>query len=115
MPSEALSPAIAAPSPSAPAAEPLPERLSAFAGFERIASGPAQAVLAQLRSSSLPPDVLVRVFDDATGTRLDLDLRPQAAATASAAGAEGEGAAMAGDRASDGMASSRKCCVFYPD
>ncbi|MFC5606054.1 DUF2239 family protein [Variovorax soli] len=84
MPSEALSPAIAAPSPSAPAAEPLPERLSAFAGFERIASGPAQAVLAQLRSSSLPPDVLVRVFDDATGTRLDLDLRPQAAATAAA-------------------------------
>lgn len=85
MPSEALSPATAAPSSPAPAAESLPERLSAFAGFERIASGPAEAVLTQLRSSTRPPDILVRVFDDATGTRLDLDLRPQAAAADAAA------------------------------
>ena len=79
MPSEISSPVVAAPSPALAADSPLPERLSAFAGFDRIASGPAAAVLAQVRGSSLPPDVLVRVFDDATGTRLDLDLRPQAA------------------------------------
>lgn len=78
MPSENPSAVLAPPSPAP--AEPLPERLSAFAGFERIASGPADAVIAQLRASSRPPDILVRVFDDATGTRLDLDLRPEAAA-----------------------------------
>ncbi|HYP70359.1 MAG TPA: DUF2239 family protein [Variovorax sp.] len=83
MPSENSSPVLAAPSPDS--AEPLPERLSAFSGFDRIASGPAQAVITQLRSSTLSPDVLVRVFDDATGTRLDLDLRPQAGADAAVA------------------------------
>ena len=76
MPSENSSPALA--SPSSTPAEPPPERLSAFAGFERIAGGPAESVLSQLRSRSFPPDILVRVFDDATGTRLDLDLRPEA-------------------------------------
>ncbi|HSV58598.1 MAG TPA: DUF2239 family protein [Variovorax sp.] len=61
-----------------------PEQLSAFAGFQRIASGPAADVTAQLRAATLPPDTLLRVFDDATGSRLDLELRPQAEAAAAA-------------------------------
>ncbi|WP_093383508.1 DUF2239 family protein [Variovorax sp. OV329] len=57
----------------------LPDRLSAFAGFRRVAGGPSAEVIQQLRSSGHPSGgELVRVFDDATGTRLDLDLRPQA-------------------------------------
>lgn len=60
----------------------LPAQLSAFAGFQRIASGPAADVTAQLRASAFGPDTLLRVFDDATGSRLDLDLRPQAQAPA---------------------------------
>ena len=63
--------------PSDPSDAP-PQQLSAFAGFERIAGGLAADVTAQLRATALPPDALVRVFDDATGSRLDLDLRPQA-------------------------------------
>lgn len=85
MPSEISSPALATTSASSALADPLPERLSAFAGFDRIASGPGEAVIAQLRGGSLPPDILVRVFDDATGTRLDIDLRPQAAGANAAA------------------------------
>ena len=73
MPSEA---SPDAPTPSS-STDSLPERLSAFAGFQRVANGPSAEVISRLRGSSLPPDELVRVFDDATGTRLDLDLRPQ--------------------------------------
>ncbi len=72
--------------PDAPATpDSSPQQVSAFAGFQRIASGLAAEVIAQLRATAPPPDVLVRVFDDATGTRLDLDLRPQAAAEPSPA------------------------------
>lgn len=54
------------------------QHLSAFADFRRVASGAAAEVIAQLRAKSWPPDTHLRVFDDATGTRLDLDLRPEA-------------------------------------
>lgn len=54
-----------------------PALLTAFAGFRRIASGPRGDVLKRLRA--LPPEQdLIRVFDDATGSRLDFDLRPEA-------------------------------------
>ncbi len=35
-------------------------------------------VLKQLRALPQDPNTLIRVFDDATGTRLDFDLRPEA-------------------------------------
>ena len=54
-----------------------PTLLTAFAGFQRITAGPRAEVLKMLRA--LPPTRdLVRVFDDATGSRLDFDLRPEA-------------------------------------
>jgi len=68
MPSEA--PAVPSEDPSA--------HLSAFADFRRVARGNPSEVLAHLRGAAWPPDTLLRVFDDATGSRLDLDLRPQA-------------------------------------
>jgi len=68
MPSEA--PAVPPEDPSA--------HLSAFADFRRVASGLSADVIAKLRAQTWPPDTLVRVFDDATGSRLDLDLRPDA-------------------------------------
>lgn len=77
MPSEVSSDAAPVPTLSSNSGASLPERLSAFAGFERIANGPSADVVAQLRARTLPPDEMVRVFDDATGLRLDLDLRPQ--------------------------------------
>lgn len=60
-----------------PPASPL-GNLTAFAAFNRIASGPRAEVLARLRSMHFPQDILVRVFDDTTGSRIDLDLRPDA-------------------------------------
>lgn len=62
--------------------------LTAFADFHRIAHGPRAHVIAELRRTPPPDDVLVRVFDDATGQRVDLDLRPEApdAPDAAAAG-----------------------------
>jgi hypothetical protein len=47
--------------------------LTAFVGFERIATGPRAALVAQLRARTDAQPVVV--FDDATGERLDLDLR----------------------------------------
>ncbi|OUM03004.1 DUF2239 family protein [Variovorax sp. JS1663] len=62
--------------------------LTAFAGFTRIATGPRAEVLAQLRSraDAAPPFV----FDDSTGERLDLDLRPDGAAPAAEGAATDE-------------------------
>lgn len=63
--------------------------LTAFAAFERIASGPRAIVLKQLRA--LPQShSLIRVFDDLTGTRLDFDLRPEAAEEPETSTAEAE-------------------------
>ena len=47
--------------------------LTAFVGFERIATGPRAELVAQLRARTDAQPVLV--FDDSTGERLDLDLR----------------------------------------
>jgi hypothetical protein len=53
---------------------PVPETsLTAFAGFRRVASGTRDELLIRLRD--LPPEPPAFVFDDATGERLDLDLR----------------------------------------
>ncbi len=62
---------------SPPCVSPAPanDLLTAFAGFNRIASGRRGDVVAQLRAASLPPDAPLLVFDDATGAPLDLDLR----------------------------------------
>lgn len=56
------------------------ERLTVFAGFRRIATGPRAEVVARLRAAPPPQEPLLRVFEDATGARIDLDLRPEAAA-----------------------------------
>lgn len=55
-----------------------PRTLTAFAGFQRIASGPRRELLAQLRATPQQADILLRIFNDANGERLDLDLRPDA-------------------------------------
>ncbi len=55
-----------------------PTLLTAFGGFQRITSGARATVLKQLRAMTPAPDTLVRVFDDATGARLEFDLRPEA-------------------------------------
>ncbi|MES2412877.1 MAG: DUF2239 family protein [Pseudomonadota bacterium] len=52
--------------------------LTAFAAFKRIAFGSKADVLRQLRAMPPAPQTLLRIFDDATGTRLDFDLRPGA-------------------------------------
>ncbi|MEJ8809618.1 DUF2239 family protein [Variovorax ureilyticus] len=70
---------------------PPPEtHLTAFAGFQRIASGPRAKVIAQVRKQCAGSgQVQPFVFDDSTGERLDIDLR------------EGEGApAIANDEPS---------------
>ncbi|GAA4356770.1 DUF2239 family protein [Variovorax defluvii] len=60
--------------------------ITAFAGYTRIAAGPQAEVLALLRSraDAEPPFV----FDDRTGERLDLDLRPTGATPATEPGAD---------------------------
>ena len=58
-------------------ADPL---LTAFAGFKRIAAGSRSELLARLRNRSDAEPLFV--FDDATGERLDLDLRPDGATPA---------------------------------
>jgi len=68
-----------------PSSPPSADRLTVFAGFRRIAAGPRADVVAQLRSAPPPQEPLLRVFDDATGERLDLDLRPEAAEDAAPA------------------------------
>ena len=57
---------------------PAPRTLTAFAGFQCIAAGLRLEVLARLRATPQPADILLRVFNDANGERLDLDLRPDA-------------------------------------
>ena len=62
-------------SPSSP--EPS-QRLVAFAGFRQVAAGDRAQVVSALRKLSTTEETLVRVFNDATGERIDLDLRPEA-------------------------------------
>lgn len=60
--------------------------LTAFAGFERVAAGSRAEVIAQLRLRADAQPVFV--FDDATGERLDLDLREDASAAPGGPGAD---------------------------
>jgi len=70
-------------------------RLVAFAGFRQVAAGDRAQVVSALRKLATTEETLVRVFNDATGERIDLDLRPEAdvppssAATAEAPPASG--------------------------
>lgn len=53
-------------------------RLVAFSGFRQIAAGDRAQVIHALRQLANTEETLVRVFNDATGERIDLDLRPEA-------------------------------------
>ena len=64
------------------AADTTTRTLSAFAGMHRLDSGPEEELIARLRANPPGPETLLRIFDDATGERLELDLRPDGAATA---------------------------------
>ena len=50
-------------------------RLTAFAGLQRVVGGSLAEVTAHLRAAPVPDSVLLRVFDDATGALVPLDLR----------------------------------------
>jgi uncharacterized protein len=64
--------------------EPSP-RLVAFAGFRQVAAGDRAQVVSALRKLSGTEETLIRVFNEATGERIDLDLRPEAEAAPTAA------------------------------
>lgn len=72
--------------PSQPSPETSP-RLIAFSGFRQVAAGDQAQVLGALRKLSSTEELL-RVFNDATGERIDLDLRPGADLLSSPATAE---------------------------
>jgi hypothetical protein len=55
-----------------------PPHFIAFAGFKQVAAGDRAQVVTLLRKLSTTEESLVRVFNDATGERIDLDLRPEA-------------------------------------
>lgn len=63
--------------PSLPSSEISP-RLVAFSGFRQVAAGDHAQVVSALRKLSTTEETLLRVFNDATGERIDLDLRPEA-------------------------------------
>lgn len=62
-----------------------PPRFVAFSGFRQVAAGDRTQVVNVLRTLSNTEDTLIRVFNDATGERIDLDLRPEADAAPSPA------------------------------
>jgi hypothetical protein len=64
---------------------PTSQTLTAFAGFDRIAQGGRFEVVQILKGTTVTEDKLVRVFDDATGERLELDLNEAIPATPPAA------------------------------
>lgn len=70
--------------PSQPSSEISP-RLVAFSGFRQVAVGDRAQVVHALRKLSTTEETLLRVFNDATGERIDLDLRPEADHTPSPA------------------------------
>ena len=57
--------------------DPTGQTLTAFAGFDRIAQGDRHEVVQVLKNITIRDDKLVRVFDDATGERLDIDLKAE--------------------------------------
>lgn len=58
---------------------PTSHTLTAFAGFDRIAQGGRYEVVQVLKNTSINQDKLVRVFDNATGERLHIDLNTEVA------------------------------------
>ncbi len=68
-------------------------RLVAFSGFRQIAAGDRAQVIHVLRQLPATEETLIRVFNDATGERIDLDLRPEAEPALSPAPAEEASAA----------------------
>jgi hypothetical protein len=72
--------------PSLSSPEPSP-RFVAFSGFRQVAAGDRAQVVSVLRKLSTTEEALVRVFNDATGERIDLDLRPEAEVAPSSAAA----------------------------
>lgn len=65
----------------------ISHRLIAFAGFRQVAAGDRAQVVTALRKLPANDDALVRVFNDATGERIDLDLREEAPENAQVAAA----------------------------
>jgi hypothetical protein len=63
-------------------------RLVAFSGFQQVATGDRTHVIHTLRKLATTEETLIRVFNDATGERIDLDLRPEAEPAPSPALAE---------------------------
>lgn len=63
------------PSLSSPDSSP---RLVAFSGFRQVAAGDRTQVVHALRKLFTTEETLIRVFNDTTGERIDLDLRPEA-------------------------------------
>lgn len=63
-------------------------RLVAFSGFRQVATGNRAQVVHALRELATTEEALIRVFNDATGERIDLDLRPEAEPAPSPAQAE---------------------------
>ena len=55
------------------------QTLTAFAGFDRIAQGSRYEVVQVLKRTAVDEDKLVRIFDDATGERIDIDLNAEVA------------------------------------
>jgi hypothetical protein len=66
----------------------VPPRLVAFSGFRQVAAGDRAQVIQVLRKLFTTEETLIRVFNDATGERIDLDLRPEAESTPPPAPAE---------------------------
>jgi hypothetical protein len=56
----------------------IPPRFVAFSGFRQVAAGDRTQVVAMLRTLPTTEETLIRVFNAATGERIDLDLRPEA-------------------------------------
>ncbi|WP_407572687.1 DUF2239 family protein [Deinococcus altitudinis] len=53
----------------------MDEIYTAFHGSRRLATGPLNTVIQQIKADDLPPDVPLLIFDDRTGRPVDLDLR----------------------------------------
>jgi hypothetical protein len=75
-------------SPSSPSSSESSLRLVAFSGFRQVAAGDRAQVIHALRQLAATEETLIRVFNEATGERIDLDLRPEAEPVPSPAPAE---------------------------
>jgi uncharacterized protein len=78
---------------SFPSSSEISPRLVAFSGFREVAAGDRAQVIHALRTLPTTDETLIRVFNDATGERIDLDLRPEAEPAPSPAPAQEASAA----------------------